>query len=85
MAADALLAVALDRRGDQLHDPGAAGPGSLDVIVIEGFLGPELPMRRTGMFLLLIRCSERDLALSLNLAADLAVEPWLVGLLLRVS
>ena len=78
MAGDALLAVALDRRGDQLHDPGAAGPGFLDVI--GGFLGPELPARVTAVLLLLIRCSERDLALSLELAADLTIEPWLVGL-----
>jgi len=72
------LAVALCGRGDQLHDPGAAGPGVLDVI--RGFLGPELPACVTAVLLLLIRCSERDLALSLELAADLAVEPWLVGL-----
>jgi hypothetical protein len=77
MAADALLAVALDRRRDQLHDPGAAGPGFLDVI--GGLFGPELPARVTATLLLLIRCSERDVALSLELAADLTVEGLLVG------
>ena len=78
MAGDAPLAVALGRGCDQLHDPGAAGPGFLDGI--GGFLGPELPACVTAMLLLLTRCSERDVALSLELAADLAVKRWLVGL-----
>ena len=64
MPGDSELAVALARRRDQLHDPGAAGPGFLDVI--GGFLGPELPARVTATLLLLIRCSERDVALSLE-------------------
>ena len=48
--------------------------------MIRGFLGPELPARVTAVLLLLIRCSERDVALSLELAADLTVEGLLVGL-----
>jgi hypothetical protein len=71
------LAVALDRPGGQLHDPGAAGPGLLDVI--RGFLGPDLPAGVTPVAFLLIRCSERDPALSLELTADLPVEGRLVG------
>ena len=47
--------------------------------MIRGFLGPELPARVTAVLLLLIRCSERDVALSLELAADLTVEGLLVG------
>jgi hypothetical protein len=73
---DTVLAVALGGRGDQLHDPGAARPGFLDVI--GGFLGPELPARVTPMAFLLIRCSERDPTLSLELAADLPMEPGLI-------
>ena len=47
--------------------------------MIGGFLGLELPARVTAVLLLLIRCSERDVALSLELAADLTVEGLLVG------
>ena len=51
---------------DQLHDPGAAGPGVLDVI--GSFLGLQFPTGVTPVTFLLSRCSERDLALSLELA-----------------
>jgi hypothetical protein len=71
------LAVALDRRRGQFHDPGAAGPGVLDVI--GSFLGPDLPAGVTPVASLLIRCSKRDPALSLELTADLPVERRLVG------
>ena len=66
MAPHGWLAVALDRRGDQLHDPGATRPGLFDVIGC--FLGPELPARVTPVTFLLSRCGERDVAFSLELA-----------------
>ena len=52
-------------------DPGTTGPSVLDVI--RGFLGPDLPAGIAPMAFLLIRCSKRDPALSLELAADLPV------------
>ena len=61
---------------DQLHDPGAARPGLLDVI--RGFLGPQFPMGVTPVTFLLSRCGERDVALSLELAGDLPAERRLV-------
>lgn len=70
-------AVALGCRGDQFHDPGATGPGFLDVV--RSFLGPDLPAGIPPMAFLLIRCGERDPALSLELVADLPVERRLVG------
>ena len=77
MAPHAALALALDRRGDQLHDPGAARPGLFDVIGC--FLGPQFPAGVTPMTLLLSRCGERDLAPSLELGGDLPAERRLVG------
>ena len=61
---------------DELYDRGAARPVLLDVL--RSFFGPELPDGVTAVAFLVIRCSERDLALPLELATDLAVELWLV-------
>ena len=72
VASGPALAVALDRRGGQLHDPGTAGPGDLDLM--RGFLGPDLPAGDTPVAFLLIRCSEGDPALSVELTADLPVQ-----------
>jgi len=77
VAHHAALAFALDRRGEQLHDPGAARPGLFDVI--GRFLGPELPTGVTPVTFLLSRCGERDVALSLELAGHLPAERRLVG------
>lgn len=77
MAPHGWLAVALDRRGVQLHDPGAARPGLFDVIGC--FLGSEHPAGVTPVTFLLSHCGERDLALSLELAGDLSAERRLVG------
>ena len=63
--------------GDELHDPGAAGPIRFDVPGC--FLGPELPAGVTTVPFLEIRCGERDIALALKLPADLPVEAPLVG------
>lgn len=46
--------------------------------MIGGFLGPQFPAGVTAMTLLVSRCSERDLALSLELATDLPMERGLV-------
>lgn len=48
--------------------------------MIRGFFGPQFPARLTPVTFLLSRCGERDLALSLELAGDLAAERGLVGL-----
>ncbi len=71
------LALAGQRVGDHLHDPGTARPVGLDVLRCLPDL--ELPGGVAAMLLLLILCRERDLPFSLELAADLAVE----GLLAR--
>ena len=47
--------------------------------MVRSFLGPDLPAGIPPMAFLLIRCSERDPALSLELVADLPVERGLVG------
>ena len=64
--------------GHHLHDPAGADPGLTDLL--RRLLGPQLPGDVAAMADLLIRCQERDLALSLKLAADLAVQRLLVGL-----
>jgi hypothetical protein len=63
--------------GDELHDPGAAGPIRFDVFGC--FLGPKLPAGVTPVPFLEILCGERDLVLALKLPADLPVEAPLVG------
>ena len=83
MSPHAALALAGQRVGDHLHDPGATRPVGLDVL--RCLSGPQLPDGVAPMALLVILCSERDVALSLELAADLAAEGLLVGLLLRRS
>ena len=65
-----------DHDGDHLHDPAAARPVRLDVL--RGLPGSQDPGGVATMLVLVIRCGERDLALSLELAADLAMEGALV-------
>ncbi len=62
--------------GDELHDPVAACPIGFDVLGC--FLGPQLPAGVPPVALFKIRCAERDLALALELPADLPVEAPLV-------
>lgn len=62
--------------GDELHDPGGARPIGFDVLGC--LLGIEFPVGVTPVPLLEIDCSERDLALALELPTDLAVEDLLV-------
>ncbi len=76
VAGDFTLALASRGAGDQFHDPSAARPVGLDVLW--RLLGSELPAGLAPVVLLDIRCCERDLALSLELAADLPVEGLLV-------
>ena len=61
-----------------LHDPAAAGPVRLDVL--RGLPGSQGPGGVAPMPFLVIRCGERDLALSLELAADLPMQGLLVPL-----
>ena len=77
MAGDVTLAFAGRGAGDHLHDPGAARPVGLDVLW--RFLGLEFPPGLASVALLDIRRRESDLALSLELAPDLAVQGLLVG------
>ena len=65
-----------DNGGPHLDDPAAAWPVRLDVL--RRFPGPQIPCGVTPMPFLVIRCGERDLALALELAADLAMEGLLV-------
>ena len=46
--------------------------------MIGRFLGPQFPAGVTAMTLLVSRCGERDLALSLELATDLPMERGLI-------
>ena len=62
--------------GRHLHDPAGADPGLCDVIW--GCFGAQRPGDVPAVADLMIRCHERDLALPLELAADLAVERLLV-------
>ena len=77
MAGDFTLALAGCGAGDQLHNPGAARPVGLDVL--GRLLGPELPAGMSPVALLEIHCREWDLALSLELAADLPLKGLRVG------
>ena len=69
--------------GRHLHDPAGADPGLGDVR--RCLFGPQGPGDVATVADLVIRCHKRDLALSLELAADLPVQRLLVGLLLRRS
>jgi hypothetical protein len=71
------LAVAV-AGGRHLHDPTGADPGLTDVL--RRLLGPQLPGDVAPVADLMIRRHERDLSLSLKLAADLAVQRLLVPL-----
>jgi len=64
--------------GRHLHDPARTDPGLADVL--RGFFGPQSPGDVAAMADLVIHCHERDLAISLQLAADLAVKRFLVRL-----
>ena len=77
MAGDLTLALAGRGAGDHLHDPGAAWPVRLDVLW--HLFGPELLACLEPVPLLVIYCCKRELAPSLELAADLPVEDFLVG------
>ena len=63
--------------GHDFHDPAGADPGLGDVW--RCLFGAEGPGDGAAVADLVIRCHERDLALSLKLAADLPVERFLVG------
>ena len=63
--------------GRDFHDPAGTGPGLPDVL--RRLFGPQGPGDVATVADLVIRCHERDLALSLKLAADLAVQRFLVG------
>ena len=63
--------------GDQLNDPGRPWPVRLDVL--RCFLGPQRPGDVTAVTDLVMRCSKRDLALPLELTADLPLQGLLVG------
>ena len=69
--------------GHHLDNPTGADPDLADVL--RGLFGPQGPGDGVPMADLVIRCSDRDPALSLELAADLAVQRLLVGSLLRRS
>ena len=71
------LAVAL-AGGRHLHEPAGANPGLGDVR--RCLFGTQGPDDGAAMDDLVIRCHEEDLALSLELAADLPVQRLLVGL-----
>ena len=71
------LAIA-DPGGDHLGDPAGAMPAGLDVP--RRFFRPQSPADITAMADLVIRCRERDVALSKQLIGDLPVEGLLVGL-----
>jgi hypothetical protein len=64
--------------GGHLHDPAGADPGRADVLW--GLFRPQRPGDVAPVAELVIRCHKRDLARSLELAADLAVQGLLVGL-----
>lgn len=64
-----------DPGSDHLGDPAGALPFGLDVL--RSFFLPQRPADVTAMADLVIRCHERDVALSKQLRGDLAVEPLL--------
>jgi hypothetical protein len=63
--------------GCDFHDPAGADPGLDDVLW--SLLGAQRPGDSAAVTNLAIRCHERDSALALELAADLAVQRLLVG------
>jgi len=69
--------------GRQLHDPAGTAPGFTDVCWC--FLCPQSPGDVAPVADLLIPCHKRDRALSMELAGNLAMERFLVGLFLRRS
>jgi len=69
--------------GRHLHDPADADPDLGDVR--RCLFGTQYLGHDAAVADLMILCHERDLALSLELAADLAMQRLLVGLLLRRS
>jgi len=73
---DGAGALAGRRGGHHLHDPGTAGPVGLDVL--RSLFGTEVPGGVAAVTFLMIRCRKRDVPLSLELGADLAVEGLLV-------
>ena len=60
-----------------IHDPAGAAPGLLDVL--RRLFRPQRSGGVAAMPFLVILCGERDLALSLELAADLPVQGLLVA------
>jgi hypothetical protein len=64
--------------GGHLDDPAGADPFRSDVL--RRLFGPQRPGDLAAVALLVIRCHERDLALPMELAADLAVQGLLIGL-----
>jgi hypothetical protein len=66
------------RRSRRLHDPTGAAPGLANVL---GHLfSPQHPDDLAAVVDLVSHCHERDLALSLELASDLAMQDGLVCL-----
>jgi len=63
--------------GRDFHDPAGADPGLPDVL--RRLFGPQGPGDVATVADLVIACQERNLALSLKLAVDLAVQRLLVG------
>ena len=63
--------------GGHLHNPTGAAPGLTDVLRCR--FGAERPGDVAAVAFLVIRCLNRDLSLSLELAADLAMQCLLVG------
>jgi hypothetical protein len=64
--------------GCDFHDQAGADPGLADVLW--SLLGTQRPGGVAAVANLVIRCHKRDLALALELAADLAMQRLLVGL-----
>jgi hypothetical protein len=64
--------------GGYLHDPAGADPGLLDVL--RCFFGSDDPGDVAPMADLVIAVLKRDLAFPLELALDLAMQRFLVGL-----
>jgi hypothetical protein len=63
--------------GRDFHDPAGADPGLADVLW--SLFSAQRPGDVAAVADLMIRCGKRDLALALELAADLAVQRLLVG------
>jgi hypothetical protein len=72
---EGLAVTRADRR--DLHDPVGADPGLVDVL--RRLFLPQRPGDVAAVADLVIRCHERDLALSLELAADLPVQRLLIS------